>query len=530
MTKTRLGQCVFGVLVAILALYGSCYSQINSGLKVISGDHFDGVIQAILISHWYETLIGHQHWSTPLYFYPYGDVLGYNDTYFVYGLIASVYRAFGAGILIASELCLMTVRAIGFFSMLGFLRFAGCRTVESVLGAALFTMWLAVSIQSNHGQLLAVGFAPLMAYLLLRAKRGLEDGRQGAAVSWLSAFIVLYGGMLLSCFYMAWFFGLFAILFIVAYAIVFPAEMAEFWGRIVAARKFWPLVVAVSVVSLTPFLVVYIPVLMMTGGHGYQEQLAYALFPWDFLNVGWYSSIWHPLFARLYGAMPYLRHDGEATVGLTPDVALIVGVAAVYAFKQRDRLLISLAAAIFIALLLPVAVQGHSLWFFVDHIVPGGKGMRVIARFYLFLAFPIVVLVSMFLKRLPQLLSAAMLLFFCVSQVDAFPSVHLDVGAAMSNLKQIPEPPPSCRSFYVSNAPTQTSLVMMAYSHNVQAMLIADKIGLPTVNGIATFMPPDWPGLYDDGYPNRVQQYIQSHQLKDICALDMQNVRWRPVS
>lgn len=526
MTKQRLWQYLVIGLIAILALYGSFYSQINSGFKIIDGDQFDGIIQAVLISHWYEVLTGHQHWSAPLYFYPYGDVLGYNDTFFVYGLIASVYRALGANILIANELCLITIRAIGFVSMAVFLRFIGCRVAESTLGAALFTMWLAVSVQGGHGQLLAVCFAPLMSYLLLRSKQAFENGRQSAALGFLSAFMLLYGAMLLSCFYMAWFFGLFVILFAAACAIAFPAETIDFLRKLKAAQKFLPLVLAVAVVSLAPFLRVYIPILMITGGESYQEQMAYALRPWDFLNAGWSSTTWHPVFAWLYKVVPLLKHDGEARVGVTPDVALVALFAAVYAFKRRDRLLTALAATLCVALLLPIGVKGHSLWFFVDHLIPGGKGMRVIARFYLFLAFPIVVFIAMALRRLPQMLSAGVLVILCVSQVNAFPPAYLDVRAVMDDLQKIPAPPAQCQSFYISNAPKQTDLIPMIYQHNVQAMLIADRVGIPTINGVATFTPRDWPGWYNDGYMERVGQYARDHRLQDLCAYDIQNARW----
>jgi hypothetical protein len=205
----KVKYCLIAALIGILALYASFYTQIHSAFTIIDGDQFDGVIQAVLISHWWEVLHGHQNWSAPLYFYPYHDVLGYNDTFFIYGLIAAIYRAFDANILVANVLSLITIRAIGFFSMALFLRFLGRRFLDSLLGAALFTMWLALSVQSGHGQLLAVYFAPLMAYFLLKSKREFEQKRQGAAIGFLSVFILLYAALLFSCFYMAWFFGLF---------------------------------------------------------------------------------------------------------------------------------------------------------------------------------------------------------------------------------------------------------------------------------------------------------------------------------
>lgn len=66
------------------------------------------------------------------------------------------------------------------------------------------------------------------------------------------------------------------------------------------------------------------------------------------------------------------------------------------------------------------------------------------------------------------------------------------------------------------------------YSHNVDAMLIAEYIGFPIVNGMASCVPPGWnfsnPAQVD--YLNRVEEYTEKHHLGNVCLLDLATLAW----
>ena len=66
------------------------------------------------------------------------------------------------------------------------------------------------------------------------------------------------------------------------------------------------------------------------------------------------------------------------------------------------------------------------------------------------------------------------------------------------------------------------------YAHNVDAMLIAEYINLPTINGMGSFVPPDW--KFDDSrasdYLSRVATYAEKHQIQGLCLLDVVNRTW----
>ena len=115
--------------------------QICSGFANIIGDRYDGFIETSIQEHWYNVLKG---WSSPFYteyFYPYRNTLGYNDGYFLYGLVYSAIRWCGFDPFISGEIVNIVVRGSGF---VGF--YAAGRIIFSLsprwaaFGAALFTI------------------------------------------------------------------------------------------------------------------------------------------------------------------------------------------------------------------------------------------------------------------------------------------------------------------------------------------------------------------------------------------------------
>ena len=60
-------------------------------------------------------------------------------------------------------------------------------------------------------------------------------------------------------------------------------------------------------------------------------------------------------------------------------------------------------------------------------------------------------------------------------------------------------------------------------------MLVAEVLGLPTINGISTFNPPHWP----DGFPPQpeyfeaVRRYAEAWGVQEgLCGLDLRRFAW----
>jgi hypothetical protein len=109
-------------------------------------------------------------------------------------------------------------------------------------------------------------------------------------------------------------------------------------------------------------------------------------------------------------------------------------------------------------------------------------------------------------------------------------SPHVNSRADILARIDAPPPPPACKAFFTTKAKGQdaSSAFMRRYPHNVEAMLIAESLHLPTINGYSTFVPPDW--NFEDptksDYAKRVLAYARDHNVRGLCQLDLETSRW----
>jgi hypothetical protein len=116
-----------------------------------------------------------------------------------------------------------------------------------------------------------------------------------------------------------------------------------------------------------------------------------------------------------------------------------------------------------------------------------------------------------------------------VEEVNGSHTVLLDRFQELARTVSVQKPPTECRTFFTTESPdTDDSSIGALYPHNVDAMLIAEYVNLPTINGFASFSPRDW----NFGYPTkpdyslRVEKYAKLHSLTGLCRLDLTTMHW----
>jgi hypothetical protein len=516
-----------GVFAVVLFFWPQFFSDFRN----LYGEAFDGAIEKVLISHWWAVLRGLQHWNQPLYFYPRADVLGYNDGYLLYGLIGAAFRAFGVDVMRAGELAHVVVRLIGYFSMYALLQRMASGRLINIAVAVLFTIALN-ALSGPHLQLLAVSFAPAMTLLGLWALDALREGRAARSCAMLVAWAALYGAWLLTAYYMAFFFALFLLVFAISYAVIAPREVRAY-ARLLAAR--WPVVMVFVIafaLSCVPFLHVYLPKLQETGGQSIQTALDYAQWPVDLLNIGAQSLVWGRLWAAVNDATPGLFRGGEHVVGYQPVFLAAFVIGAVLAFRAKNRVLMALAVAAAVLAIVVMKVGDASLWTVVYHVVPGAKGMRVICRMFILAVFPMSFLVAVALHRArrAKAVIGAVVALLILEQVNAVPRALTYVPAQLAALARVTAPPAECKAFYAINpSPFKSwSQDAMNLYVNVQAMQVADVANLPTINGVATFLPSDWDfnGVPAETYVSRMKNFAAAHGITGLCQYDITAGKW----
>ncbi|MDD5460064.1 MAG: hypothetical protein PHG00_00255 [Methylococcales bacterium] len=539
--------------------------QILNYFTVLYGDRYDAVIVVTILEHWFNVLKGLSHWSEVNYFFPYTHTLGHTDGYFILGVIYSAFRYSGLDPFLSSELVNIAIRAIGFSAF-----FMTCRKLFgfsfwwSLLAASLFVLSNNSTAHGQRLQLATVAFAPVLTLLIGYACKALYTKNSRQFLIFGSAAGVFLGAWSITCFYMTWFFIFFTTIFFVIFILNAGSIRLNVLKENVRSQKLLILcVLVITVLSLLPLLSVYLTKSQESGMRPYASVMTVPI--QGILQVGTENY----LFGKLYNALLGFISPGYIKKNYNNDVAPMVmnwictpeharneyyntGIAPILFFlflagcflvfkykslEDRQFFLRCLSIATIATWVLALKIGGHSAWYMVFHLFPGAKALRIIAAYQIFLTLPVIVIAISYLSSISHQMPAAILFMLvsllCLEELNAeHGSLNRQVELKRVALQS--PPPQQCSAFFVTGWPDQDTAAPMPgltnnyYAHNVSAMLIAELIHLPTINGFASFNPPDW----NFGYPNnadyiqRIRQYAAKHQIKDLCKLNLDTLTW----
>jgi hypothetical protein len=534
--------CLF--CAACLALLGR-YQLLNR-FAILPGDRYDVVISTTILEHWYLFFGGHADWSQVNYFYPYTRTIAQTDAYFLLGIAYAPFRLAGFDPFVAAEFAGFAVRAGGFaFCYLLLRRTFSMAFYWALLGASLFTLSNGLAAHSSRLQLVAVAFAPLICLLLSNAITAFMEGNarrfrwNGVAAG------LLYGAWCLTCFYIAWYFTFF---FTVAVCIMFVWAGArvrrQFVRQLAAQYPSLLVVLGATALAMAPFVYAFLPKSREVGVRTYESVLGNTI-PWqDILQVGTENF----MFGRLYNGLlsvisPNYVPAGEyANTGFAPILFVLFAAGCAQLLRKGWRreavILPSLALAALVTWVLTLRFGGYSGWYVVYHWFPGAQALNVVAVYQLFLALPVVVIGMRYLSTQRMGVPIAVLLgSLLVAEELTRPYLNLKRHAEIARLVLPNAPPAQCKVFYVSGWEGQDTLdgfpepINNAYAHSVTAMMLAQSLPIPTLNGVASFSPKDWnfgvPNRAD--YDDRVFSYANAHGLRSLCKLDLNNKTWRMI-
>jgi hypothetical protein len=546
---TRTSRAVLVALCGILTVCFLFRYQILSDFRFLNGDRYDQVIEISILEHWFNALRGFAHWSETGYFFPYEKTLGYNDGYFVYGLVYSLFRLARIDPYLSAECVSAVVRAVGFYGLyLAARRLLDLGPGWATLAAVVFTLSNNAFVQASHAQLVSVGFAPVLAVLLHGMAAALRSERRASAVAYGVSAACFYAAWLLTAFYMAWFFAFFS-----AFAALSSAVLTGRAGLRAAfetARRNWvplAIVCAAFVLAALPFLSVYLAKAHETGMHPYRAARTHTLSLPDLFEVGHGNLLYGQAMTLFDHALrPSYPEWDERMTGFPPILLFLFGCGGVALFTgpkalskalgiKDAALLRVLAVASLLTWACAFNIGGHSLWWLVYEAFPGAKATRIVSRYPIFIAAPVIAVAVSYLAASARTMAAPLLCLICallvMEEISAAPLVALDRTHELARLQAVPTPPAECKAFFVSNARPEHLLDAGwdgFYSHNVDAMIIAETRHLPTVNGASTFQPPGWNLVNPDtpDYLSRIRKYAAENSVNGLCGLDLRTMTW----
>lgn len=543
----RTGKALVAFLVLVLVICIQFRVQILSHFNVLYGDSYDATIAVAILEHWSSTFQGHSHWSQLYYFYPYTNTLAQTDGYFLLGIIYSVIRLFGVDPYLAFEYTNIGIRAIGFVAFLVMSRRVFSLSFGwSLVAASLFILSNSLTTHGQRIQLATVGIAPIMVVLMFYAYKALQVANQRSLFRHGAAAGVMLGAWSITCFYITWFFIFFTTFFaLIAFCLAPRASKWALWQQFKASYVALGAVLLIAIGAQLPLLMTYLPKAQETGMRLYETVFPYTI-PWHgILQVG-HSNL---LFGELYNKFVSLFAPGPTSMGeyyntgFAPIlfVFFVAGAAmAIYRFKEAGVSFLwpAIALASLVTWFFTLNIGGYSAWFYIYSFFPGAKALNVVSAYQIFLAIPVILLAVWYLssatsKALPKIVLVVIVGLLGLEELNR---AHITLIRAdeLAKSEIHSAPPVECSSFYVSgwaNQVTNGDVIANIYAHNVSAMLIAEKVRLPTINGMASFNPPDWNFAYPnrEDYEQRIKQYADGHKLSNVCKLDLQSKTWSRV-
>lgn len=508
---------------------------ILGGFDLGFGDRGDAIIEISILEHWRSVLTGAAPWNQPNYFHPHTGTLGYNDGYLLSGVIYSAWRI-GFDPFLSDTLTAFTWRTIGYGATLylvrGVLRWSwGCAILIAVLATISNNMFL----QAGHAQINSLALLPLFASLAILTVRAEIEGNPKARL-YAALAALLFGLWLLTAFYFAWFTFYFCVVLAACWLVVTKNHRPS--ALLALIRAHWrtgATFVGVGVIAAIPFLAVYLPKRLETGGHGF--MVSYLVQPVDPVNVGEGNLLWGWIASAIRWAVQGTAQeraflDWEHHSGF-PLLLFALACAAGWRAIRRPgpRFACAFALAIAVSWVLTMRVWQVSPWILVHHLLPGASGVRVVLRYQLFLTLPVLLLAGMaFRERLSQtkpLIAAGIVALLVLEQINVASPATLSRKEQLRDFALVPRPPADCRAFYIVTARAHEPPPNPLYPHNVDAMFLAAQWRLPTFNGFSTFNPPDWDfaDSFAADYDQRAMVYARAYRLTGLCRLDMRDAQ-----
>jgi hypothetical protein len=513
--------------------------QLSNGFATIFGERYDGLLSLAIVEHWYNVFSGVSPWRQTFYYYPAANTLSYSEALAGLGFLHAVFRAAGFDPFLATELAALVFKVLGFFTFYWMARRSfELPMVWSLLGSTLFTVASNLFLGMIHTQFVVLSLAPLIVALLTV---GIEALYQGRTWRWMGSFMAastVFALCLATCFYVAWYFAFFAVVASAIYLVT--GGKSDVQVLVIALKsKVGPLLAVLiwGFLNVFPFFYLYLPMVRQTGGHSVAEVLTYAPpLPWV-LNITSTNFVWAGVFESLG---PDLQHmiQTPVVIGLPPIflITALVSLVIIALWRpigRRDRVLRAVALACLVTWPLAIRYGDWTPWELVYRFFPGASGIRVTLRYHFFLVAPLTLVAVGFLAklRLPMIAVIPLAAVLVAEEIDSAAPVAIDRIQEVARLKALPLPPAECKSFYASK-PREGIVGEDAhgiYSHNVDAMVIAEVFRIPTLNGFGTFTPPSWnlkfPSAGD--YSERVAAYaVSANLIEGLCALDLATQQW----
>ncbi len=517
--------------------------QWDSGFKWLTGNNGDARLAVYLCEHWFRVFHGQASWLNPTFFYPVKGVLGWSDTYLLYEIFYAPLRLVGLDPFLALQITMILFNLVGFCSFVYLVRLAFDTPLPAaLLCGCLFTFSNALWVHSISAQMYGIYLVPAILLLGLVGWRARDASHQTRAAILAAMAGLLWALLLYSTYYIGW--GSTLALALTCLLVLLAGGRSLIVRAASRARAAWMWLGCLALGFAVGLILVASTYLRNSHRYPYAEVMRFAAHPRDLVNVGTHNIFWGQLAIwadKLPGTDAY-----EVSYGVTPLVlvlTLLAGVTALWLLwtdrrsqSSRAPMTLGLAATAGILLVLPIDTHFGSLWAIVWHL-PGADGMRAIDRIQLVTGLAATLAIAASARdlatlapgwkpgRVVQLAGLGLLAVAIIEQVNTVRISQVDRAAQIHFVDSIKAAPSGCRTFFV----VDTARQLAYFDYQIDAMLVSQKLSLPTINGYTGHFPARWGLLLPSNpdYRYAVSEWVTEHGLANgVCSLDLATMQW----
>lgn len=529
------------LIITILLLFRT---QISNGFNYLSGDFvYDNIIHTSILEHWFNVIKGKNTWSEVGYFYPYKKTIAQTDAYFLMGMIYSIFRSLNFDPFLSTEITNLILKVIGFFGAFFLSKKILNNHWLSLILAVMFTLNNASTIHIYRVQLNAVAFIPFLILILLKIFESLKNDKFIYTFLYSSTFGSFLGLLAFSSFYITFFFILFLFIFLFIYLVLSYKEFIFYLKKIILHFTPISLSFIATGISFLPFVTTFLP---KSKESGVKQFPFFALFdPVGLIQMGKGNYVWGQLYENLLNRfLPNYKIDYNFEyhkMGFSPLLLILFTISLLWLIKNKihdeTRFILSLSISFLVSILFIVKFGDFSLWLFIYNYFYGAKALTVVPIFTLILILPLLITIFYYFSKIKinSFVLVFILLFMIIFELNKS-TYNLDRKYELSKYSNFKLPTISCSSFFVGGWEGQEvyrnywEWINNQYGHNVSALYISQKIHIPTINGMASFIPQTYDLVGPNGtafsphsqeYLQRVKQYISNFNLKNVCYLNL---------
>jgi hypothetical protein len=536
-----------------IALFVEFYwTTLWTKFRIMPGDEADAIVIATLHEHVYQSLLGRASLLNPPFYYPTPGVLGFTDAFLLNQIFYAPLRALGLEQLLAIQIMWMLLSLMGgaaFALLLN--RFFLVRPWLAILAAGIFAFGHGLYMKIIHSQHLAIHFLPIVCLLAFSALLRERNAFGTAAFAFAAG--LLFGMVFTTGYYMPWFFTLFLLLALPIFAFCYWPIIVDYWrlhrrrlivaavagatgfgiGAVVLLSIYWPAIATLRDLSTNQYLV--------TG----------ATFR-DIINVSDGNLLWGAFLRATHIIAPDRLAMTEVHLAVTPLLVLTTVIGGMLLWRGQERsdyarmalaLCIAILAGYLLLYVLTITFRGTTSLFLLvlQKILPGAIAIRVgfrsqvISAMFMTLAFAVVAEAYLRRPRSRAVLRAGAVtgsltilligMVLALEQVDLKSLSFADREKEIAIIAAVPPPPTLCKAFGVYNDGSRKLQAI-----HIDAMRMAQRFGIPTVNGYSGGNPPGWDfgNVWEGDYVDKLKTWSRNKGVTGpLCLYDASRKTWR---